>query len=83
MHVDINGAKPPNQFGRDMFIFHISKEGVIPTGTQFVNVPAYTFENSCKMSGNGTSCSAWVILNENMDYLRCNDLSWDGKTKCK
>ena len=24
----------------------------------------------------------WVIYNENRDYLKCNDLSWDGKTKC-
>ncbi len=27
-------------------------------------------------------CAAWVIYNENLDYLHCNDLAWDGKTKC-
>ena len=26
--------------------------------------------------------AAWVILNENMDYLKCKDLSWNGKNKC-
>lgn len=30
----------------------------------------------------GGGCTAWVIFNENMDYLHCDDLSWNGKTKC-
>ena len=33
--------------------------------------------------GNMYSCTAWVLYNENMDYLHCDDLSWTGKTKCK
>ena len=32
---------------------------------------------------NGYTCAAWIIYNENMDYLHCNDLSWDGKKRCK
>ncbi len=32
---------------------------------------------------NGRSCTAWALQNENMEYLRCNDLSWNGKRKCK
>ena len=31
---------------------------------------------------NGYSCTAWVIFKENMDYLKCDDLTWDGKNKC-
>ena len=47
----------------------------------------YPFIDYCNISkttaANGRSCVAWVIQNENMDYLHCNDLSWNGKTKCK
>ena len=32
---------------------------------------------------NGNGCTAWVIINENMDYLHCSDLSWTGKHSCK
>jgi len=28
------------------------------------------------------SCAAWVVEHGNMDYLHCDDLSWDGKHKC-
>ncbi|MBE7709806.1 MAG: type II secretion system protein [Cyanobacteria bacterium SIG32] len=28
------------------------------------------------------ACTAWVIENGNMDYLHCDDLSWNGKRKC-
>ena len=50
-----------------------------------------TFNTHCRdknagfLSGgpNGAGCTAWVIYNENMDYLRCDDLSWDGKHECK
>ena len=30
-----------------------------------------------------TSMTAWVLHNENLDYLHCNDLSWDGKHSCR
>lgn len=29
------------------------------------------------------NCAAWVLYNENMDYLHCDDLSWGKKTRCK
>lgn len=87
--VDINGYKKPNQYGVDYFLFLITKHGVIPNG-----VPEQTshnsFTNSCKdkdrgandWSPNGGGCAAWVIYNENMDYLHCKDLDWKTKTKC-
>ena len=44
------------------------------------------FETRCNLnegsSYNGYGCAAWVIYNKNMDYLHCNDLSWEGKHKC-
>lgn len=47
----------------------------------------FSFKKYCDMSNksnlNGYGCTAWVIYNENMDYTRCNNLSWDGKLKCK
>ena len=80
--VDINGAKPPNQVGKDYFSFSISKEGIVPHGTQ--DETMFTFEDNCLgKPANSWSCTAWVIINENMDYLHCNDLSWTGKPSCK
>ena len=45
------------------------------------------FDTSCVhgASGayNGYGCTAWVIYNENMDYLHCNGLGWDKKVRCR
>ena len=83
--VDINGVKPPNTTGKDVFWFRITKYGIVPGGTE--NDTSRDFDNYCNKSKpdkvNGYGCAAWVIYNENMDYLHCNDLSWNGKTKCK
>ena len=83
--VDLNGPKSPNATGKDVFLFYITKYGVVPMGT--AEDTGFTFNNFCKISNpsnlNGYGCAAWIIYNGNMDYLHCNDLSWDGKTKCK
>lgn len=77
--VDINGYKNPNQLGKDVFIFYLTKYGIIPTGTASDTV--ITFGGNCSIWGQG--CTAWVIYNENMDYTKCpSDLSWGGQTKC-
>lgn len=80
--VDINGFKKPNQWGKDTFQFYLTKYGIIPMGS--AQETAYTFSGTCKdkdtMPGRG--CTAWVIYNDNMDYLHCNDLDWTTKTKC-
>lgn len=31
----------------------------------------------------GMGCSAWVLMNENLDYWYCDDLDWNGKKSCK
>lgn len=75
--VDINGHKNPNRAGVDYFTFNITKWGVVPSGG-----PDYKsfYGSSCKYSDqsntNGASCTAWVITNGNMDYLR-RDISND------
>ena len=94
--VDINGFKKPNSHGKDMFTFIITKDGVIPYGTSdsthtkmledgtLDTVSA--FPNACNINDCRNSCegcTAWVIYNENMDYLHCDDLSWEGKHSCK
>ena len=56
-------------------------------GTANTNVSSRTFELTCNLTSsstaNGYGCAAWVMYNENMDYLYCNDLSWNGKHKCR
>lgn len=88
IEIDINGLKRPNQFGIDLFRFHITKYGIVPYGTsqEIVGHVGMTlaFNDSCRKEspGRGEGCAAWVIYNENEDYTKCSGLSWDGKSKC-
>ena len=83
--IDIDGFKGKHTFGKDVFVFNITSERILPAGTQ--NGTDETFEEYCNRlstaSSNGSGCAAWVIYNENMDYLHCDDLSWNGKHECK
>ena len=87
--VDINGESAPNTLGRDIFSFYLTHDRVIPFGLP--DEPYYRFESRCKKDGastwdgsnNGEYCAGWVLVNKNMDYLHCSDLSWKGKKKCK
>ena len=74
--VDINGDKLPNQFGIDTFIFQVGKEKILPRGAS----TTHGKETLCNPKGNsrdadgwynGSGCAAWVLYNENMDYLKC------------
>ncbi len=72
--VDINGFGGPNQDGKDIFSFRLEKNRVIPYGAQDDTI----------LFGNNEGYTAWVIYNENMDYLRCPDkLGWDKASSCK
>lgn len=79
LYVDINGYKNPNRAGVDYFSFHITKWGVIPAGGFDYKAP---FGHKCvyndKSNVNGLACTAWVIANGNMDYLR-RDISSEWK----
>ena len=82
--VDINGNKLPNQTGKDVFYFFIAKQGVIPAGTKDETRRWSNFSDECvATTAGGVGCTAWVVYNENMDYLHCRDLSWTGKHSCK
>ena len=85
LSVDINGYKLPNVQGRDMFSFTITKEGIVPLGTATA-MTGQEFKKVCNRincQGYCEGCTAWVLYNENMDYLHCDDLDWNGKTSCK
>ncbi len=76
---DVNGEKGPNTWGIDMFEFDVYNNQLKPTGT-LLQEPA----NSCAVpEAKGWGCTAWVLYNENLDYLHCDGLSWNGKRKCK
>lgn len=81
--VDVNGYKKPNQVGKDLFEFWLTKYGIVPVGTG-QQTSGSTFAADCKDKDNagGEGCAAWVLYNDNMDYLHCNDLDWTTKTKC-
>lgn len=85
-YVDVNGYKKPNQGGLDTFMFILTKSGIIPAGSAFDNGD-WSFDNECKSkltdtSTTGEGCAAWLIYNDNMDYLKCSDLGWGTKLKC-
>ena len=84
IYVDINGSQKPNTYGRDIFIFYWTKAGLVPMGSAEEN--SHVTFDTCSTSNSGSysgyGCAAWVLFNENMDYLHCNNLSWNGKTKC-
>lgn len=84
IYVDINGFKGPNQLGRDFFYFYINPEKIVPAGAKALEEKNedQKFTKNC-IQQNGYACAAWIIYNENMDYLHCKDLSWDGKHSCK
>ena len=72
--------------GVDLFYFTLQpKVGFKPLGLP-ISDSNFLFENTCNLgktvNTNGRGCTAWVIYKENMDYLHCNDLSWNGKSKC-
>ena len=81
-YVDINGSKKPNTFAKDVFMFAAYKDNTIkPYGIDeidfsrnFTSGQGYTIEHVA---------SNWVLLNENLDYLYCDGLNWNTKTKCK
>lgn len=88
--VDLNGEKSPNSSGEDIFQFFIDKNAIVPyglpnSGLKFeracdrgIAVPYPNYSSTTNMYG----CTGWVLQNENMDYLKCDDLSWNGKHKC-
>lgn len=79
VYYDVNGLKGPNQSGVDLFDFQGYNTRIEPNGLHG------GFDISCKnptSTSAGFTCTAWVIYKGNMEYLKCDDLKWDGKQKC-
>ena len=58
---DVNGAKPPNRYGYDVFQFQITENEVIPTGQN---------TDDCGNPDDlGFGCTGYIIKNGNMNYL--------------
>lgn len=74
---DLYSDKASKTIGKYGFSFILRKNRIEPSGAS-----ASVFENSCLTGKRYSNCTAWVILNGNMDYLHCKDLEWGGKTKC-
>ena len=68
--VDINGINTePNTFGKDIFYFDVTKNGIKPQGRE----ERRPFDDYCNMTKtstdfNGYGCAAWILQNKNMDY---------------
>ncbi len=79
--IDVNGlATAPNTLGRDIFYFYIYRDKIVPMGEN--NFPYNCNIEDDGQSNNGYYCTFWVIQKGNMEYLKCNDLSINGKQKC-
>ena len=84
--LDIDGPKGPNTAGKDYFQFFVTRDGIVPRGSQGSN------ENITDCFKLGSKCTAWVIDNGNMDYLKADrtgkcpngkTLNWTTNTSCK
>lgn len=79
IYVDINGTKPPNRWGYDLFEFSVFNDEILPAYTSI-----YTNEKDMrtKCLTSGYSCGAWILTYHNIDYRRCPDDLRLGATNC-
>ncbi len=85
-YLDVNGFnKPPNTFEKDVFKFYLVIDDIIPAGMPNDGVWCQIFDECMKPGSNWVgNCTAWVIINKNMDYIRCPDkLGWDKASSCE
>lgn len=55
---DKNGKRKPNMFGKDVFLFVVNPNKIVP------------FKGGdCKYKGDGRACADYILKNENMNYL--------------
>ena len=82
LDMDLNGVDtPPNRVGEDFFYFWITDKGIIPRGTPD-STEGQDFENKCLDVH--SACTAWVLANQNLDYLHCPEkLGWNKASSCK
>ena len=80
IHVDIDGPnKGQTKDGVDIFHFELMDNVFVPDSRNSRRTGNLAISNNFSQN-----MTAWVIYNENMDYLKCmNELNWETKTTCK
>ena len=59
--VNLNGNKPPNQMGRDVFCFYLTEnKGLIP--------PDLNVTGNCKTNSGGATCSTKILQEDAINY---------------
>ena len=84
----VDGRNGKYIMGKDFFYLYGNSKLIYPDGDIMYGSNKNRFKEKCRYIGgdrqSGLGCTAWVIYNGNMDYLRCPDeLDWNLKTKCK
>lgn len=81
-----------NTNGKNVFWFWVLKNKILPMGIP--SDTSYSFASNCARanlatgsditgpSTVGRGCTAWALQQDNMDYLYCDGLSWNGPSKC-
>jgi len=85
VYVDIDGPKKgSNSRVKDIFSFDINKDTgeITPTGNNKLQEDISVLSCAC-FQNKETSCTAWVIQYENMDYLKCPEKLSFTNTTCK
>lgn len=59
VYVDVNGTRPPNQMGRDVFYFNIMPNAVLKSSRGQCTICDSTAD--CNTSGTGKSCACKII----------------------
>ena len=82
IYIDIDGSnKGANTLGKDIFRFQYINGNnigeIIPYGQASFASNATSYISSC------TDCTAWVVMNDNMDYLKCRSSLSATNTTCK
>lgn len=71
IHVDVNATKPPNIAGRDIFSFHITRDGIFPVGdmnSDYNNTLNFCNPQSKLSRLNGIGCTFKVITENTITY---------------
>lgn len=83
MYINVSGARSVSKPGKNTFLFAVVKNGIVPIGGPKEKT-SYNNISKCLNGKDMSRCSAWVVYNQNMDYLHCPEkLSWNGKHTCK
>jgi len=83
VYIDIDGVrKGANTVSKDVFAFRIKNNGEIVPFGEYYNENISLLTCDCLNHG-GLTCTSWIVMNENMDYLKCPSKLSLTNTTCK